>query len=129
LAGTDDGKSLMSKPVTDGKDLIDVELISLLKFCNDLYNETKLENPDYEDDLMMKSMELGKKTRSKLLILDMDETMVSARFHNKLPEGFVTDFIIDFHGSNIHVRIRPYLAECLERMAKMFEIVVFTAGV
>lgn len=88
----------MSKPAMESKDLIDAELISLLKFCNDLYNETKNENPDYEDELMMKSMELGKKTRSKLLILDMDETMVAARFHNKLPTGFVTDFKFDFHG-------------------------------
>jgi hypothetical protein len=37
---------------------------------------------------MLKSIELGKKTRQKLLILDMDETMVSARFKTKLPENF-----------------------------------------
>jgi predicted secreted acid phosphatase len=34
---------------------------------------------------MLKSIELGKKTRQKVLILDMDETMVSARFHDRLP--------------------------------------------
>ena len=29
---------------------------------------------------MLKSIELGKKTKQKVLILDMDETMISARF-------------------------------------------------
>jgi len=37
---------------------------------------------------MLKSIELGKKVKDKLLILDMDETMVSARFKSKLPEKF-----------------------------------------
>jgi len=45
---------------------------------------------------MLKSIELGKKNRQKLLILDMDETMISARYRHKLPPGFVTDFEIDF---------------------------------
>ncbi len=45
---------------------------------------------------MLKSIELGKKNKQKLLVLDMDETMVSARFKNRLPEGFVTTFAIDF---------------------------------
>ncbi len=58
---------------------------------------------------MLKSIELGKKNKQKLLVFDMDETMVSARFKNRLPEGFVTNFAIDFQGSPIHVRVRPYL--------------------
>lgn len=37
---------------------------------------------------MLKSIEMGKKTKQKLLILDMDETMISARFKSKLPEKF-----------------------------------------
>lgn len=66
---------------------------------------------------MLKSVELGKKTKQKVLILDMDETMVSARFKNKLPEGFKTHFAIDFQGSPIHVCLRPYLTDCLERLS------------
>jgi len=45
---------------------------------------------------MLKSIEMGKKTKQKLLILDMDETMVSARFKQKMPDKFQTDFIIQF---------------------------------
>lgn len=77
---------------------------------------------------MIKSMELGKKTKQKVLILDMDETMVSARFHNRLPQGFDSTFKFDYRGQDIHVRIRPYLQDCLERMSQLYEIVVFTAG-
>lgn len=78
---------------------------------------------------MLKSIELGKKNRQKLLILDMDETMISARYRHKMPVGFVTDFEIDFQGQPIHVRKRPYLADCLERLSSLYEIVVFTAGI
>ena len=78
---------------------------------------------------MLKSIELGKKNRQKLLILDMDETMISARYRHKLPHGFVTDFEIDFQGQPIHVRKRPYLADCLDRLSQLYEIVVFTAGI
>jgi TFIIF-interacting CTD phosphatase-like protein len=66
---------------------------------------------------MLKSIEMGKKTKQKLLILDMDETMVSARFKSRMPEGFRTDFVIDFQGTDIHVRLRPYLLDCLERLS------------
>lgn len=39
------------------------------------------ENDDnYQDDLVMKGFELGKKTKDKLLIWDMDETLVAAKF-------------------------------------------------
>jgi Dullard-like phosphatase family protein len=78
---------------------------------------------------MLKSIELGKKNKQKLLVFDMDETMVSARFKNRLPEGFVTNFAIDFQGSPIHVRVRPYLQDCLDRLSQLYEIIVFTAGV
>ena len=45
---------------------------------------------------MLKSIELGKKTKQKVLILDMDETMIAACFKSKLPADFQTDFVIDF---------------------------------
>ena len=71
--------------------LIDQELVNLLKYCQDLFEKHK-NSDDYQEEIMLKSVELGKKTKQKLLILDMDETMVAARFNQKLPEGFITDF-------------------------------------
>lgn len=39
---------------------------------------------------MMKSLELGKKTKEKTLILDMDETLIAAKFEGKQPPKFVS---------------------------------------
>lgn len=113
----------------DKEQLIDLELVNLLKYCSELHDKHKLDNEAYQEEIMLKSIELGKKTKQKLLILDMDETMVSARFRSRLPQGFKDEFSIDFQGQEICVCIRPYLAECLERLSKLYEIVVFTAGV
>lgn len=73
--------------VKDPSKLIDLELIKLLKFCNDLKIKYKTTD-EYEEDLMMKSIELGKKTKEKVLILDMDETMIAAKFEGSLTPKF-----------------------------------------
>jgi CTD small phosphatase-like protein 2 len=109
--------------------LIDLELLNLLKFCGDLFTTYKHNNEDYQEEIMLKSIELGKKQKQKVLVLDMDETMVSARFKSRMPPGFVTTFVVDFQDQPIHVRVRPYLQDCLERLSQLYEIVVFTAGV
>lgn len=121
-------KSIMQQEDHPSK-LIDLELLNVLKFCGELHTAYKNDNEDYQEEIMLKSIELGKKNKQKLLVLDMDETMVSARFKNRLPPGFVTTFAIDFQGQPIHVRVRPYLEDCLERLSALYEIVVFTAGV
>ena len=56
----------------------------------------KQNNEDYQEEIMLKSVELGKKAKQKLLILDMDETMIAARFRSKVPDNFQTHFVIDF---------------------------------
>ena len=76
--------------------MIDLELLNLLKFCGELYDAYKHSNEDYQEEIMLKSIELGKKTKQKVLVLDMDETMVSARFGSRLPPAFQTHFIIKF---------------------------------
>jgi predicted secreted acid phosphatase len=72
----------------DKEQLIDIELVNLLKYCQELFDKYKHNNESYSEEIMLKSIELGKKTKQKLLILDMDETMISAKFKSKLPEGF-----------------------------------------
>ena len=121
-------KSIMQQDEHPSK-LIDLELLNLLKFCGDLFTTYKHNNEDYQEEIMLKSIELGKKQKQKVLVLDMDETMVSARFKSRMPPGFVTTFVVDFQDQPIHVRVRPYLQDCLERLSQLYEIVVFTAGV
>lgn len=80
----DNDKSMAAQ---DPSKLIDLELVKLLKFCNDLKNKHK-ETDDYQDELMSNSLELGKKTKDKTLILDMDETLIAAKFDGKQPKNF-----------------------------------------
>ncbi len=62
----------------DVTNLIDIELIKLLKYCSNLVHNR--ESDHYQDEIMDKAIELGKKTADKLLIFDMDETLVAAKF-------------------------------------------------
>lgn len=65
----------------------------------------------------------------KTLILDLDETLVHSGFK---PFKTNSDMIlkIDLEGKvhDIHVLIRPGAHEFLERMAEIYEIVIFTAS-
>ena len=89
----DGDKSMMGEK--NPAKLIDLELVNLIKFCNDLKNKHK-DTEDYQEEVMMKSVELGKKTHEKTLILDMDETMIAAKFEGKEPKGFVRNFTFAF---------------------------------
>lgn len=92
----------------DPSKLIDLELVNLLKFCNDLKIKHK-QTEEYQEDLMMKSLELGKKHKNKTIILDMDETLIAAKFDGKEPKGFKASFTFPFQDTKIHVRFRPYM--------------------
>jgi TFIIF-interacting CTD phosphatase-like protein len=119
-------KSMMAEK--DPSKLIDLELVNLLKFCNDLKNKHK-DTDEYQEEVMMKSIEFGKKTKEKTLILDMDETMIAAKFDGKQSKNFVPNFSFDYSGTKIHVRLRPFLADALEKLSQLYEIIAFTAGV
>ena len=57
----------------------------------------------------MKSIELGKRHKDKTIILDMDETLIAAKFEGKTPKGFKPSFTFPFQTTKIHVRFRPYI--------------------
>jgi CTD small phosphatase-like protein 2 len=121
------GGSIMDNSLNDDPSkLIDLELINLLKYCKELM--LKKDDEDYQEEVMMKSIELGKKTAPKLLIFDMDETLVAAKFKGNVPDNFNPTFSYDFEDTTIHVRCRPYLQDALEKLAQLYEIIVFTAG-
>ena len=70
----------------DPSKLIDLELVNLLRYCHELLAHK--EEEDYQDEVMLKSQQLGMKYKDKLLIFDMDETLVAAKFENHIPHGF-----------------------------------------
>jgi NLI interacting factor-like phosphatase len=69
-----------------------------------------------------------RRSKRKTLVLDLDETLV----HSTLDCSDAPDFTFPVHFNNrqhvINVRQRPHLAPFLERVAGLFEVVVFTAS-
>ena len=68
-------------------------------------------------------------SNKKTLVLDLDETLVHSNF---IPFDCPSDVIIkielDNEIHNIHVLVRPFVKEFLEKMSKKYEIVIFTAS-
>lgn len=65
----------------------------------------------------------------KCLILDLDETLVHSSFKYLRSADFVLPVEIDDQVHNVYVIKRPGVEEFLERVGKLFEVVVFTASV
>ena len=100
--------------------------MNLLRYCNELLQQK--ETDEYMDEIMLKSIQLGTKTRDRLLIFDMDETLIAAKFEGHIPAGFEATFSFAFKGTEISVRLRPYVQDVLEKLSQWYEIIVFTAG-
>ena len=56
-------KAIMKGDENHPSKLIDLELLNLLKFCGELFDSFKNNNEDYQEEIMLKSIELGKKTK------------------------------------------------------------------
>lgn len=77
---------------------------------------------------------LPEKSRSNLnkktLILDLDETLVHSQFK---PFYFKSDIVLNVtferQGHVVHVMKRPYVDEFIEKMANLYELVIFTASI
>ncbi|XP_047312135.1 CTD small phosphatase-like protein 2 [Impatiens glandulifera] len=80
---------------------------------------------DMQSDLLTKDCQA---TKSVTLVLDLDETLV----HSTLEPCDNTDFtfpvFFNMKEHTVYVKRRPYLQMFLEKVAQMFEIVVFTAS-
>ena len=66
----------------------------------------------------------------KTLVLDLDETLVHSC---GVPFDCPSDFIIQIEQENgthdVHVLVRPYVEQFLEKMSKRYELVIFTASI
>uniref|UniRef100_A0A7S3N2S9 FCP1 homology domain-containing protein n=1 Tax=Strombidium inclinatum TaxID=197538 RepID=A0A7S3N2S9_9SPIT len=120
-------------------DLVDQEMVELLNVCK------RLHCPKIEH-LQSKMVKFGEgKKDKKVLILDMDETMLHAQFlqtaeDEKKDDGdFVFELQSETSGSKdvagtrgdslkVSIKMRPYLDMALDYLAKFYDICVFTAG-
>ena len=66
----------------------------------------------------------------KTLVLDLDETLVHSQFMTfSAPSDVIIQIEIENEMHDIHVMVRPGVKEFLEKMEKLYEIVIFTASV
>jgi len=94
-----------------------LDLMKILKLCKLLRGNYK-ETDNYDDELINKSIELGKKMKEKTLILDMDETLIAAIQEKDLNKDNnqyfdLPDFEFKLDDQNIKVKFRPYLLSSL----------------
>lgn len=121
--------------------------------CNDENHETNQESrvPDEEDEVddfdpflfiknlphlsevvsSFRPMLLPKQTRRCppiTLVLDLDETLVHSTLEHCDDADFTFPVYFNFREHTVYVRCRPYLQLFMDRVADMFEIIVFTAS-
>ncbi|PSS28988.1 CTD small phosphatase-like protein [Actinidia chinensis var. chinensis] len=68
------------------------------------------------------------KQNSITLVLDLDETLVHSTLEHCDDADFTFPVFFNMKEHTVYVKQRPYLRMFLERVAEMFEIVVFTAS-
>ncbi|XP_076911785.1 uncharacterized protein LOC143569871 isoform X1 [Bidens hawaiensis] len=74
---------------------------------------------------------LPKQTRScppTTLVLDLDETLVHSTLEHCEDADFTFTVNFNLEDHKVYVRCRPYLKEFMERVAGLFEIIIFTAS-
>ncbi|KAG2684838.1 hypothetical protein I3760_10G094900 [Carya illinoinensis] len=62
------------------------------------------------------------------LVLDLDETLVHSTLEHRDDADFTFTVFFDMKEHTVYVKQRPYLHTFLERVAEMFEVVIFTAS-
>lgn len=107
--------------------------LSVSNLKNKISSNSNTSTVKYLPDIKTYSSYMDSKTNSqnkKTLILDLDETLVHSAFK---PFYFKSDIVLNINFDNklhtIHVLKRPYVDEFLEKMSKIFEIVIFTASI
>lgn len=117
-------------------------MINLLRVCS------MLQRP-LAEQIEERKVHLGPQEKSKLLILDMDETLLHSKFHKLTGEedfsNMSTGIEADENGVmhfnilissrpdkppslRLNVKVRQHLEEALSYLSSMYEICVFTAG-
>ena len=69
-------------------------------------------------------------SNKKTLVLDLDETLVHSQFQPfDVPSDITLTIELDNEIHDIYILVRPGVKQFLEKMSKIFEVVIFTASV
>jgi len=105
---------------------------SLLRATNNPASETKsdreesVSSTEYAGNLLPPLK--PESAHKKCLVLDLDETLVHSSFKPIPKPDFIIPVEIDRVVHHVYVLKRPYVDEFLQRAAKHYEIVIFTAS-
>ncbi|XP_022681274.1 uncharacterized protein LOC101757531 isoform X2 [Setaria italica] len=89
-----------------------------------LLNLMDIGSPGNSDDLSRPSLN----TKNIVLVLDLDETLVHSKLQPCDNFDFTLQVFFNMEDHTVYVRQRPHLEMFLNRVAQMFEVVVFTAS-
>ncbi|KAL0011543.1 hypothetical protein SO802_006651 [Lithocarpus litseifolius] len=67
-------------------------------------------------------------SKAVTLVLDLDETLVHSTLEHRDDADFTFSVFFNMKEHTVYVKQRPYLHTFLERVAEMFEVVIFTAS-
>ena len=82
-----------------------------------------------EAELQPRYVEFGENPeKKKTLVLDMDETLLHAKFAKDDDADFSFVLQSEKQRLDVNIKIRPYFDMTLDYLAKFYEICVFTAG-
>ncbi|XVF87222.1 hypothetical protein PTKIN_Ptkin18bG0101500 [Pterospermum kingtungense] len=70
----------------------------------------------------------GWRRKSKTLVLDLDETLVHSTLEHCDDADFTFTVFFNMKEHTVYVKQRPHLQTFLEKVAEMFEVVIFTAS-
>ncbi|KQK09074.1 uncharacterized protein LOC100822852 [Brachypodium distachyon] len=102
----------------------------VLEWLNPYVDEEDLPNLiDYSElssDAACVSKEQG--TKKVTLVLDLDETLVHSTMEHCSDADFTFPVFFDMKEHVVYVRKRPHLHIFLQKMAEMFDVVIFTAS-
>ncbi|XP_068666234.1 uncharacterized protein [Aristolochia californica] len=118
---SDDSISEVCVETDEGDDLDDFDPYLFIKNLPELSTVVPTFRP----------MLLPKQTRScprTTLVLDLDETLVHSSLEQCENADFTFQVNFNLMEHTVYVRCRPYLKEFMERVAGLFEIIVFTAS-
>lgn len=100
-----------------------IESLQAYQYLNDL-------TPPEKPMILLNSDVFTKPDNRKLLVFDMDETLIHCK--TDANENTVTDIKIPINYEDRleykYVNIRPYVIECLLELSKLYYIIVFTAS-
>jgi Dullard-like phosphatase family protein len=135
LEDSKDSDDMEEDVVDDNEDLIDSTLVRTLAYLS------QLETPSDEViQSLAKDVRIDSDEITKCIVLDMDETLLSAtcdidtEYYENQDKKMKVDYIVkSTHQSEmdcykIKVRLRPHVKEVLQYLADLYSVVVFTAG-